>query len=59
MKIQVKKSGSTVERSLNAVLAFALIATTFSCNRGYGCPTNFSFSDLLGDLIQVFLVLLF
>lgn len=52
MKIQVKKT-------LQFLLAFALIAMTFSCNRGYGCPSNFSFNDLIVEAVRTFFSLLF
>lgn len=43
-------------------LAFALIAVgmlSSSCNRGYGCPTNFSISEFAGNLVQGVLSFLF
>lgn len=52
MKIQIKKS-------LKSLLVFALIALTFSCNRGYGCPTNFSFNDLIAEAVKTVFSLLF
>lgn len=52
MKIQIKKS-------LNFLLVFALIALTFSCNRGYGCPTNFSLNDLIAEAVKTVFSLLF
>lgn len=52
MKIQIKKS-------LNSLLVVALIAVSFSCNRGYGCPSNFSFSDLIAEAVKTVFSLLF
>jgi hypothetical protein len=52
MKIQIKKSQ-------NVVLACVVIALTFSCNRGYGCPSNFSFTDLIADAIKMVISLFF
>ena len=52
MKIQIKKS-------LNILLACAVLALTFSCNRGYGCPSNFSFSDLITEAIKTAVSLFF
>ncbi len=43
-------------------LAFALLAVSTlstSCNRGYGCPTNFSFPEFAGDLVSGVLSFLF
>ncbi len=39
------------------ILAATLLMT--SCNRGYGCPTNFSFEDLFGYAAQLFASILF
>jgi len=52
----MKKSNRSLARVL--VAAVALLAVS-SCNRGYGCPTNFSIDDALLDTLQRFLSLLF
>lgn len=52
MKSQIKKSQHTL-------LACAVIVLCFSCNRGYGCPTNFSFTDLITEAIKTVFSLFF
>jgi len=52
MKIKIKNFK-------NIALACVVIALTFSCNRGYGCPSNFSFTDLITEAIKAILSLLF
>ncbi len=44
------------------LVAFALLAVGIlnsSCNRGYGCPTNFSIPEFAGDLVREALLFLF
>ena len=36
------------------VVAAVLLALS-SCNRGYGCPTNFSIEEVLGSCVQAVL----
>ena len=38
----MRKLKDNVKPALVASLAFGLLS---SCNRGYGCPTNFSFDE--------------
>lgn len=41
-------------RSLTTLLATFAIMAFSSCNRGYGCPTNFSWEDswsILSDML--------
>ncbi|MCB0558101.1 MAG: hypothetical protein H6573_18185 [Lewinellaceae bacterium] len=39
-------------RKIAAVAAFLAIASIFSsCNRGYGCPSNFSMNDQLVEVV--------
>lgn len=37
--------------TIAATLAAAVILS--SCNRGYGCPTNFSLNDVFSTLVDV------
>lgn len=40
-------------RSILAVLAFVAVMASFaSCNRGYGCPTNFSAGDIAAQVVE-------
>ncbi|MFM8449893.1 MAG: hypothetical protein ACKOAY_07290 [Haliscomenobacter sp.] len=42
------------------LIAFVLLfAATSSCHRGYGCPTNFSFEQTVGEVLQSMLSILF
>lgn len=46
----------------NRLLPFAALlitATVSSCNRGYGCPTNFSLNENLIDAVLGVLQILF
>jgi hypothetical protein len=36
----------------NTVVAFVAIAALSSCNRGYGCPNNFSLNDALSTFVD-------
>lgn len=39
-------------RKIAAVGAFLVMASIFSsCNRGYGCPNNFSMNDQLFEVV--------
>ena len=41
-------------RSLVLFAALSLTAVSFSsCNRGYGCPTNFSIGAVVGTTVSV------
>jgi hypothetical protein len=41
-------------RSLVLLAALSLTAVSFSsCNRGYGCPTNFSIGTVVGTTVSV------
>lgn len=42
-----------------SLLAFAALLLTTSCNRGVGCPTNFSLNDSLIDAVVEVLKLIF
>ncbi|MCE2770113.1 MAG: hypothetical protein LW711_08985 [Saprospiraceae bacterium] len=37
--------------NIQYLLSLFVIISTFSCNRGYGCPTNFKLSTLVSDVI--------
>lgn len=37
---------------LQTLLILLAVFTVSSCNRGYGCPTNFSIDDIGAILIQ-------
>ncbi len=41
------------------VLAAVALTSLSSCNRGVGCPTNFSLNDFLGDAVAIVNGLLF
>ncbi|MCB9082224.1 MAG: hypothetical protein H6555_10980 [Lewinellaceae bacterium] len=41
---------ATSAKVIATLMVFALFT---SCNRGYGCPTNFSLPDFLIDAAQV------
>lgn len=44
---------SNIIRSILAVAILALAAISFSsCNRGYGCPTNFSISSVTSAVLS-------
>lgn len=41
-------------RQFVALLAFVAVVASFaSCNRGYGCPTNFSAGDAVSQVVEV------
>jgi hypothetical protein len=40
-------------KSLAFVIVVLLCGSVFSCNRGYGCPTNFSLDDVFNVAVQV------
>lgn len=42
-----------------SLLALAALLLTTSCNRGVGCPTNFSLNDSLIDAVVEVLKLIF
>lgn len=44
-------NSSKLSRFLTLALIFILAISFFSCNRGYGCPNNFSL-DTVADLVQ-------
>jgi hypothetical protein len=46
-------SKQPIRTLLLAVLAIALS----SCNRGYGCPTNFSLKGFMGNLFEALVAL--
>lgn len=52
------KIRSVASKSLRLVVVLTLTIGAFSCNRGYGCPTNFSLQEWFGDLLQLTLTLL-
>jgi len=40
-------------KQLIVVSAFLMLAASFtSCNRGYGCPTNFSINDYAIEVVK-------
>ncbi len=45
MKIQIKKT-------LYVILFVGCIASFSSCNRGVGCPSNFSLNDVVTKVVQ-------
>jgi hypothetical protein len=47
------------KKPLNLLAAAAIIVCFSSCNRGYGCPTNFSISDFFQDLCVALIGLFF
>ncbi len=43
---------SKIFRSILVVAALSFTALSFSsCNRGYGCPTNFSLQSAVGTVV--------
>ncbi len=50
------KNKSLVKNFAKIVFAAAILMAFSSCNRGYGCPTNFSVDvlDVLKGLVQMF-----
>jgi hypothetical protein len=42
----------TLNRLIPGVLSLLAVAVMSSCNRGYGCPTNFSVDESVQLLIQ-------
>ena len=49
---------NAVKRSL-PLLAVLLTLLLSSCNRGYGCPTNFSLNESWVDVVKTVLNVLF
>lgn len=39
-------------RNLTAILGALSLALLSSCNRGYGCPNNFSLNDALSSFVD-------
>jgi hypothetical protein len=39
-------------RITTGILSLAAFVVLSSCNRGYGCPTNFNMNDCLVDAVQ-------
>lgn len=50
------KNKALAKKSAQMVAAFAVLIVCSSCNRGYGCPTNFSVDvlDVLKSAVQLF-----
>lgn len=46
-------------QSLLTVASILVLFGASSCNRGYGCPTNFSFNEILSDVVNLAINLLF
>ena len=44
---------------LQNILIVAAVVALSSCNRGYGCPTNFSVDELIETIAQVAVRLFF
>lgn len=51
------KNKSLITKSARTIAALATLVLLSSCNRGYGCPTNFSIDllDVLKTAVSVFL----
>lgn len=47
------------QRVLNIAIALVAITALSSCNRGYGCPTNFSVNDWVIDAVQMVVTTIF
>ena len=43
--------GINRKRALHFLALLFLVTLSASCNRGYGCPTNFSLQDELLELV--------
>ncbi|WP_068216194.1 hypothetical protein [Lewinella sp. 4G2] len=52
------KSSTTSLRTVSMLLAGVAAVSLSSCNRGMGCPTNFSLSESVADLAQCLLATL-
>ncbi|MBC6993239.1 hypothetical protein QWY85_13680 [Neolewinella lacunae] len=52
MKVSFRNSRTLV------VMAAVALSTLSSCNRGMGCPTNFSLNEFFADCVSVALNLL-
>jgi len=39
-------------RITTAILSLAAVLVLSSCNRGYGCPSNFNMNDWMVDAVQ-------
>ncbi len=50
------KNKSLVTKSAKTLVAIAALVFLSSCNRGYGCPTNFSIDvmDVLKAAVEIF-----
>lgn len=50
------KNKALTKKSAQVVAALAVVVLFSSCNRGYGCPTNFSVDvlDVLKSAVQLF-----
>lgn len=47
----MKKLSLRTKSSFLALLVFVAISVS-SCNRGVGCPTNFSMNDIAGEVAE-------
>ena len=47
------------QRLLTVGLTLASLLAFSSCNRGYGCPTNFDLNETVIDAVQGLLTILF
>lgn len=57
-KLTQEMDSSKQHRLLTVVIILFIALTGFSCNRGYGCPNNFSL-DTLMDFLSAFSALPF
>ncbi|MFN7117190.1 MAG: hypothetical protein ACK4TA_10355 [Saprospiraceae bacterium] len=50
------KNKALASKSAKTIAAIAALVFFSSCNRGYGCPTNFSidFVDVLKAAVEIF-----
>jgi hypothetical protein len=47
------------KKALRVLTAASIIVAFSSCNRGYGCPSNFSLGDFFQDLVIAVVAFLF
>jgi hypothetical protein len=47
------------KKALRVLAAASIIVAFSSCNRGYGCPSNFSLGDFFQDLVIAVVAFLF
>lgn len=45
--------GKALKKLITLALFIVFVTTFSSCNRGYGCPNNFSIGDTVNKVVKV------